>query len=491
MVNRRLKRHTGPLNRKVWTGIFLLGALLIAGIAVLIRQDSQVRAAGGLTGGTYFERYSYDLQMKPSKTRTPRGRPPTLTPTATLPGGSSTPTQTLTPSLTPTPSISPTPSLSPTPGEGGAFVLLSWNDLGMHCYNRDFTDIAVLPPFNTLYAQVVRRGDPPQIVTQDLQVSFSFPDNTYSVGKSNFWTYAQALFNLPAPLPPNIGLTGTGLAGTMELSGDHFVAEGIPLTEFRDSNPTEPYPYQLAEVVAKDGQGQQLSSLTVVAPVSTEMHCELCHSDGMLEGISTGKVETNILALHDKEHGSEYPAGFSGGLMANRPVLCAECHRSNALAPYGVPGKTGIPNLSKAMHAKHAGEFTTPNTQAQCYACHPGPQTKCLRDVMSVQYDMDCIDCHGGMEQVAAKTQPWLQEPRCDSCHTEPQYRQDNALYRLSRGHGGLFCAACHDSPHAVAPSREANDSIKFVQLQGSDGPLGQCTLCHLTQPAGTKVHAP
>ena len=26
------------------------------------------------------------------------------------------------------------------------YVLLGWNDLGMHCYNRYFQDLAVLPP---------------------------------------------------------------------------------------------------------------------------------------------------------------------------------------------------------------------------------------------------------------------------------------------------------------------------------------------------------
>jgi hypothetical protein len=45
------------------------------------------------------------------------------------------------------------------------YTLLSWNDLGMHCYNRNFQDLAVLPPFNTLWAQVIEVGDPPRIVT--------------------------------------------------------------------------------------------------------------------------------------------------------------------------------------------------------------------------------------------------------------------------------------------------------------------------------------
>ena len=362
--------------------------------------------------------------------------------------------------------------------------MVGWNDLGMHCYNRDFQDLAVLPPYNTLWAQVIRRGDPPVIVTNQITVEYSFPDNTYSAGKSNFWQYAQELFNLPQALPLNIGLTGNGLAGEMEAKSDHFVAEGIPLTEFSDSAPNSPQPYQLAELVAKNAQGQEIANLTVVAPVSTEMHCDYCHSDGGVENISTGRVETNILTLHDRENSGDYPAG-KGPLMQNRPVLCGECHGTNAL---GLPGVSGIPSLSRAMHSKHSGKVE--NTLQGCYSCHPGPTTKCLRDVMSNEHQMDCIDCHGNMEQVSRNTSPWLKEPTCSQsgCHTD--ITQNQPLYRNSTAHGGIYCAACHDSPHAIAPSSEANDAIKFFQLQNAAGPLSKCTVCHITQPEMVDPHS-
>ena len=41
------------------------------------------------------------------------------------------------------------------------YVVLAWNDLGMHCYIRNFQDLGVLPPFNNLWAQVIKVGDPP------------------------------------------------------------------------------------------------------------------------------------------------------------------------------------------------------------------------------------------------------------------------------------------------------------------------------------------
>ena len=401
----------------------------------------------------------------------PPSETPTSEPTETTPSPSTTPTTE--PSTTPT--TPPAPSL-------GEYIVIAWNDLGMHCYNRDFQDLAVLPPYNTLWAQVIQRGDPPLIVTSGVTVSYSFPDNTYSAGKSNFWEYDQALFGVD--LPPNVGLAGKGLAGEMDPSGDHFIAEGIPLTEFSDSAPNTRNPYQMAKIVVKDtNSGEVLATNDVVAPVSTEMRCDRCHSDGAF-GIATGRVELNILTLHDEE-AEEYPAGHTGRLVDRRPVLCAECHASNALNAPGVPG---VPNLSKAMHDKHAGKV--PNSTDGCYNCHPGPSTKCLRDVMSSQFNMNCTSCHGGMEQIKENPNPWLHEPRCDNCHTDPVYAQNEALYRFSSGHGGVYCEACHDSTHAIAPSTQPEDAIKFVNLQGHGGPIEACTVCHLTEPTSGGPHS-
>ncbi len=368
----------------------------------------------------------------------------------------------------------------------GNYVLLGWNDLGMHCYNRSFQDLAVLPPYNTMWAQVIKRGDPPQIVTQGIRVQYSFPNNTISSTKSNFWTYAPQLFGVA--LPNNIGLKGKGLAGVMDAKTDHFIAEGIPLTEFSDSAPLIPYPYQLAQLVAYDiTSGATLAALTVVAPVSTEMHCDNCHAAGKNPGGTQATTEQNILAFHDGEEGTL--------LMNSRPVLCAGCHSSNALS---LPGVSGLPSLSNAMHTRHAEVI--PNTMDGCYNCHPGPTTRCLRDAMSLNVvssldptrNMNCIDCHGPMSTVAQNPNPWLNEPRCDTCHTPTaslQFTLNQPLYRFSTGHGGVYCEACHDSTHAIATSREWNDAIKFIELQGMRGTLDKCTVCHLTQPSGPGPH--
>jgi hypothetical protein len=366
-----------------------------------------------------------------------------------------------------------------------SYVLFGWNDLGMHCYNRDFQDLAVLPPYNNIWAQVVERGNPPKIVTDGIRVQYSYPDNTKSSNKTNFWTYAPQLFGVN--LPDNVGLAGKGLAGVMDVKAGYFVAEGVPITEYSDSAPTTRYPYQKANLVAKNiATGQFLATLTVVTPVSTEMRCDTCHATGSGRdpGGSLARTELNILATHDSEEGTN--------LINSRPVLCAKCHSSNAL---GAPGVSGVPSLSNAMHQQHAEQV--PDTEDGCYLCHPGPTTRCLRDAMSLNVTssidstrkMNCIDCHGGMRNVGANANPWLNEPRCDSCHNSGVYNQNQPLYRHSTGHGGMYCEACHDSTHAIATSREANDAIKFIQIQGKSGTISKCTVCHTTPPAGTTVH--
>ncbi|MCX6626827.1 MAG: hypothetical protein NTW28_04250, partial [Candidatus Solibacter sp.] len=38
---------------------------------------------------------------------------------------------------------------------GGAYTLIGWNDLGMHCMDGDYAIYAILPPYNTIHAQLI------------------------------------------------------------------------------------------------------------------------------------------------------------------------------------------------------------------------------------------------------------------------------------------------------------------------------------------------
>jgi hypothetical protein len=355
----------------------------------------------------------------------------------------------------------------------GDWVMVSWNDLGMHCMNLLHANFSVLPPYNNLRAQVIRRGDAtrsPQLTTAGVSVEYSVPGNTYSVGKTDFWTYAPALFGVT--LPPNIGLTGKGLTGSLDAGAGIFAADGIPITPFPDNSPTVEHAYQLALVIARDAGGTELARSTPTIPVSVDMSCvgSGCHSS-----------EQAILNGHPRE------AGFD---PAARPILCASCHADPAL---GTTGNEEAGFFSFRMHDQHKFIDETIPGITGCYKCHPGTTPKCLRGTMATDHGMICQDCHGNMATVSSSIEhgrvPWVDEPRCGTCHLSQFAEEPGKLYKVSVGHGGVGCSGCHNSTHAELPSREAADNANNIALQGSAGTLGNCIVCHGTNPSGAGPH--
>jgi hypothetical protein len=346
------------------------------------------------------------------------------------------------------------------------YVLIGWNDLGMHCSNKEFSNMAILPPYNNISVELIRKGDAahmPQLVTSGYSITYEIPGNTYSVGKTNFWSYEDKLFGVS--LADNIGLTGNGLSGIMTAGDRYFEATGVPITPYSDANLITESPYQLALLKAYDSANTLLASTQCVVPVSNEIGCVSsdCHSS-----------ETQLLSKHENE----------GGFNPNaRPILCANCHASAAL---GKPGKAGVPSLSLALHDKHKSKTS------DCYKCHPGATTKCLRDIMYSK-GMTCQNCHGTLSELAssikAGRRPWLDEPQCGSCHGAGHAEELGKLYRQSRGHGGLFCSTCHGSPHAIVPTVQANDNVQNIALQGFSGVLKDCRVCHSVTPAAAGPH--
>lgn len=346
----------------------------------------------------------------------------------------------------------------------GDYVVFAWNDLGMHCLNPTYDELVLLPPYNTVNVQVIKRGDPPTIVTSDVTVEYSLINNSSSSDKRSyggFWTYFTELFGGTAPAN-DIGLTGTGLSGIMTLKTDHFTAEGMPVVPVDDAGTWDPF--QVIEVKVKDGNGAVLATTQATVPTSDEINCAKCHG-------SSGTY-TNILTTHDEEEGTT--------LISQKPVLCAKCHGSPALGTTGA-GTSGK-YLSQAIHGFHASR------NASCYDCHPGSVTRCSRSLahMGTTDDGNCSTCHGSMTNVASTIEsgsriPWAGEPQCIKCHTGISgLESGTALYRNSEGHGNLYCSACHGSPHAMYPSREAKDNYQPDQYQGTPiKSIGSCGVCH------------
>jgi hypothetical protein len=395
--------------------------------------------------------------------------------------------------------------VSPLPDQGD-YVLIGWNDLGMHCISPSFDEVAILPPFNNLMVQVIKRGDPPRIVTSGITLEYSINDNTSVAGKTNFWDYAVQLFgNLfgLSSLKPGTGLTGNGLSGTMRLNGDHFEAKGIPLLPYDDKMNWNPYQVATVTLRANPGMGiKKGQTIRVVLPVSDELNCAMCHMQGGdgtqnlpldpdtgLTG--TMDVNMNILKVHDYYNGSTGVTSTGPDLATMKPVLCASCHSSNAL---GAPGLPGVKSVSLAMHGWHNGVDRA--ADGTCYSCHPGELTRCLRtDIRGMGYQSpdppSCQTglCHGGIAGMGDPNRtPWVTEPTCEQCHGS-NYTTGGTLYRNSRGHGGLYCVACHNSPHAWWPSKQWSDNLQPVKLQKAPYALSDCRICHTTKQTGNSPH--
>ncbi|OGD25269.1 MAG: hypothetical protein A2V57_02415 [Candidatus Aminicenantes bacterium RBG_19FT_COMBO_65_30] len=368
------------------------------------------------------------------------------------------------------------------PAAAMSYIVLAWNDLGMHSLNPTYDKEVILPPYNTLWAQVIKRGDPPQIVTTGVTLEYRIVDNTYSYGKgtasplrsyAQFWDNAFDLFGVS--LAPDTGLNlvdpdiHNGLSGTMLLKGNHFEVDGVPVVPIDDSGTWDPY--HVAELTVRDAStGAELAKTRTTVPASDEINCTKCH--GQTIG---GMAILSVLEEHDE--GQETTFATDGV-----PVLCADCHGSPALGQTG-PGSTGL-YLSQAIHGIHS------NSGATCYDCHPGSTTKFNRSVAHTATDGNCTACHGSMARVAstiaAGRVPWESEPMCVDCHTfVAEVNTGTTLYRDAGGHGGLSCPACHGSPHAQIPSEKDADHYQATQYQNKAIALGSCRVCHSRSKGG------
>jgi cytochrome bd-type quinol oxidase subunit 1 len=440
---------------------------------------------------------------------------------------------------TPPPQLS-APPLAPLPfdPEQDGYVLIAWNSLGMHSISDADGTFSLMPPANDLFAQLIKRGPIPEVVTEGVALSFrveqGFEKPAAQVG---FWKDLPALFG--RSLPDNIGLSGQGLSGVMQRKqgGRSFVAEKVPVVPYPAQGGYQPYPSFTIE--ARDKTTNTLLAATrMVAPVATEMGCKTCHGGGWRRGntgISTAAAQ-DILTMHDRFHKTKLAAQVKAG----KPVLCQSCHPDPIL---NGPGKAGLLNLSASIHGFHANFLGGRGAEA-CALCHPSSPQGATRFLRGIHHEagLDCTTCHGALEDHAlalllAEKQagkpgaqrlmqhltpqgatplagiqprtPWLQQPDCLTCHvnfgppeTDSAFNVwttgADALYRNRHDDAGsIHCAGCHGSPHAEYPAtnpyERERDNFAPRQYQSNPYPLGanrNCKLCH-TVDMDTDLHHP
>jgi hypothetical protein len=176
-------------------------------------------------------------------------------------------------------------NISSIPATQSAYVVLAWNDLGMHCLNPSYDNAVILPPYNTVWAQVIQRGNPPRVLTTGITVEYSIQGNTYSYGKRSygqFWDNMLKLFGVSLPHDKGLNLDNpainNGLAGAMVMKADHFQVNGIPVTPVNDSGAWSPF--QVAVITVKDQAGNLLATTRTTVPTSDEINCAKSMAEG-------------------------------------------------------------------------------------------------------------------------------------------------------------------------------------------------------------------
>lgn len=410
------------------------------------------------------------------------------------------------------------------------WTVIGWNNLGMHCMDSDYSVFSILPPYNTINAQVVGSVTTKTWLVRDAATcgvnykAVADPDgsiNTYSAGKSDFSDHVASLFGISLPMDVGLPVPGPasysmpGPSNTAQVMGFEtnmgwFVAYGIPITPYDDKG--NPNQYAMMRLTASNAVGA-LRSTDIVLPVSDEMNCRLCHlsgSDpaakpaaGWVNQAHPGRdYRLNILRLHDQMQGSNpvFRAALSStpynvaGLYPtvvqdHTSILCARCHASEALPGSGV---AGVPPLTRAIHSLHA-EVRDPRNgltldnegnRTACYACHPGSVTRCLRGAMgkAVANDgsmsMQCQSCHGSMSQVGSTNRTgWLMEPNCQACHTGTALGNSGQIRYLSVYASNAVVRVPTNALFATNPDTPAPGYSLYRFSRGHGGLA--CSACH------------
>jgi hypothetical protein len=181
------------------------------------------------------------------------------------------------------------------------------------------------------------------------------------------------------------------------------------------------------------------------------------------------------------------------GAMAAGGVVCQDCHGdmqqvgndfSEKLAQQPWPGGA---NLNKRVPwASEPG----------CQSCHTGDALNNLAGQVDSPVAADGIrllTAFSVQPGLDAQGSPDGSELAVPHKAVNTRFAENETLYRLSKGHGGLMCEGCHGSTHAIYPHplASANDNIAATQLQGHAGSIIECSSCHAPGSLGLTLGGP
>ena len=396
------------------------------------------------------------------------------------------------------------PEVPPFDPNTADYVLLAWPGLGMNMVVESQGAFVLRPGIVELNAQLVKRGEFPEKVTDGVELTYSIENN--------------------------------GGNGAMQvLTGrDWFQAPSIAVSARSKNGELNPYP--LATIEAHDSATKALLGRTKAPlPVSDEINCASCHGGGRIQGDISGETGKNILRVHDRLNRTQLLAQANSG----KPVECIACHADPLT---GKDGRSDLLSISAALHGFHANILKGRGADA-CDSCHPSRADGATRFARGLHAErgLDCTACHGPLEDHALsllkrealadggkgkrgakklisqitpqlmdkKSIPprtaWLQTPDCLACHKDygsPDPSQAFGNWTKSAAErfrsrldeaGALSCPACHGPQHALYPgsnnTRDAIQPLQYQKLAAPMGARGNCFVCHRMKKQGDAHH--
>ncbi|MGD8310781.1 MAG: Ig-like domain-containing protein [Chromatiales bacterium] len=184
------------------------------------------------------------------------------------------------------------------------------------------------------------------------------------------------------------------------------------------------------------------------------------------------------------------------GAMAKGGLVCQDCHGQmqdvgDDFTRTVSPSSPGTFELAGDFYDNPATPRVPWANEPGCGSCHTGYATDNLAGDPNVL--VNPFDTLGNADDIRLLAAYRTDDPKAtpivptNKAFAENVVAEGGAadgnpkLYRVSTGHGGLFCQSCHGSTHAEWPSTNptANDNTMAEQLQGHQGYIAECQVCH------------
>ena len=194
------------------------------------------------------------------------------------------------------------------------------------------------------------------------------------------------------------------------------------------------------------------------------------------------------------------------GAMATGGMLCQDCHGDmeqvgDDFSRDVSPDNPGAFQLASDFQTNPATPRVPWANEPGCGSCHTGDAMDNMHGAPgTIGNPEDGIRLMQAYLTTDAKATPIVPTNKRFAENTVPPTFDgmpnpgagNPMLYRVSKGHGGVFCEACHGATHGIWPNGNpnANDNLASIQLQGHTGTIAECDTCH-TGDLGNTLDGP